>query len=118
MMLKITLSDMAFETYAISERRHRQAQRKVGEILDFMERENRTDIIGTKNLCELIRMDIRTFSKIIGFRIYEADERRDYIGLDADDFATIREAREIAKKFKNLNPERRKIAELIFLANV
>ena len=109
---------MSFANFAKSAIRNRNEQKKVGELLDLMEKEGRTDIIGTKKICELLRMDIRTFSRIIGFRIFEADERRDYLGIDADDFATIREAREIAERFKRLDPERRKIAELIFLANV
>lgn len=65
-----------------------------------------------------MRMDRRTLRKILGFRIFPADEKTDFLSVDELDFETIRKAREIAKIYYSLDPDRKKIAQLIFLANV
>lgn len=106
------------KTWIIAQRRHTQARRRVGMLLEQMEKEKRYDIVGIQNLCSVLRMDRRTLRKILGFRIFPADEKTDFVSIDELDFETIRQAREIAKLYGTLDPDRKKIAQLIFLANV
>lgn len=100
----------------IGQRRKNQARARIGQLIFQMFLEGRHEFHGMKAACELLKMDIRTFGKHIGFRFYDQGaKKKSVMYLSETDFEAIRETARTVEKLKGLQPDTQRIVQYVFM---